>query len=105
MQKANAVASGRHEPAAAEACRYFETSVELFNKINAEAERARTLRAWAQCELARGESESGAKKLAAALEIFHRLGIRGGTGVTETALTQSRTSGAPAAARPIDSER
>ena len=68
---------------------YFSQSLDLFKKLNAEGEQARTLRAWGQFELAQGQKAPGSKKLAAALDIFQRLGMRAETARTEAVLSQT----------------
>jgi class 3 adenylate cyclase/tetratricopeptide (TPR) repeat protein len=68
---------------------YFSRSLDLFNKLNAEAEQARTLRAWGQFDLAQGEKAPGARKLATALDIFQRLGMKAETARTEDVLSQT----------------
>jgi tetratricopeptide (TPR) repeat protein len=56
------------EPAAC-----FAESLALFRKIHAEAEQARTLRAWAAFDLREGRMEQGWKKAEAAKRLFQRL--------------------------------
>jgi predicted ATPase/class 3 adenylate cyclase len=56
-----------------EAC--FSESLRVFQNMNAEAERGRTLRAWARFELAEGRVEQGHEKSDAAQKIFQRLGM------------------------------
>ena len=75
---------------------YFSQSLDLFQKLNAEGEQARTLRAWGQFELAQGEKAPGSKKLAAALDIFQRLGMR-----AETARTRLLSQTTIARVRPL----
>ena len=77
------------EEDANEPSQYLNQSLELFKKLNAEGEQARTLRAWGQLELAQDERASGTAKLAAALEIFHRLGKRAEIARTEAVLSQT----------------
>ena len=81
-------AAGPEAPAQ-EPSQYFSQSLALFKKLNAEGEQGRTLRAWGQFELAQGDKASGTKKLAAALEIFQRLGMRAETARTEAVLSQT----------------
>jgi hypothetical protein len=52
----------------------FSESHQIFKKINAESEAARTLRAWAEFELQNGRAREGRQKLQEAQTIFHRLG-------------------------------
>jgi class 3 adenylate cyclase/tetratricopeptide (TPR) repeat protein len=59
------------EPREAAAC--FERSLEIFEHIQMEAERARTLRDWARHELAHGEQARGQQLWREALETFTRL--------------------------------
>lgn len=53
----------------------FEESERIFRGVNAEAERAHTLQAWGEHELAHGSQRKGKKLLEEAREIFARLGI------------------------------
>ena len=53
----------------------FTESLRVFKQINAEGERARTLRAWAEFELHQGRTEEGRKKLEEARSIFQQLGM------------------------------
>jgi serine/threonine protein kinase/class 3 adenylate cyclase/tetratricopeptide (TPR) repeat protein len=55
----------------ADAC--FRRSLEIFKRIQMEAERARTLRDWARHELTRGDAERGQQLWREALEAFRRL--------------------------------
>jgi class 3 adenylate cyclase/tetratricopeptide (TPR) repeat protein len=57
----------------ASAC--FNRSLEIFKRIQMEAERARTLRDWARHELSRGDSARGQQLWREALESFRRLGM------------------------------
>ena len=59
-----------------EAC--FQESHRIFEKINAEGEAARTLRAWAELDLQNGRLEEGQVKLADAQAIFRRIGAHVG---------------------------
>lgn len=52
----------------------FLKSHQIFKKINAESEAARTLRAWAEFDLQNGRVEEGNKRLQEAQTILHRLG-------------------------------
>ena len=52
----------------------FLKSHQIFKKINAESEAARTLRAWAEFDLQNGRVEEGNKRLEEAQTILHRLG-------------------------------
>ena len=81
---ANGPEARAHEP-----YQYFSQSLDLFKKLNAEGEQARTLRAWGQFELVQSEKVEGSKKLAAALDIFQRLGMRAETARTEAVLSQT----------------
>jgi len=53
----------------------FRESLALFERIQMEAERARTLRDWARHELARGDGARGEELWREALEAFRRLGM------------------------------
>ena len=53
----------------------FAESLRLFKKINADAEQARTLRAWAEYETLRGHAASAEKMNAEARSIFERLSM------------------------------
>jgi tetratricopeptide (TPR) repeat protein len=59
-------------PSEPQAC--FLESHQIFKKINAESEAARTLRAWAEFDLQNGRAQEGNKKLDEAKTIFRRLG-------------------------------
>lgn len=67
-------AANASEPPAADPPRCFAESLRIFQLINAEGERARTLRAWAQFELQLGLVVEGRKKLCEARDIFRKLG-------------------------------
>ncbi|HYN86096.1 MAG TPA: tetratricopeptide repeat protein, partial [Pyrinomonadaceae bacterium] len=54
----------------------FAESLRVFTEMGAEAERARTLRDWARCELRDGDEASGREMLREAQDIFARLGMR-----------------------------
>ena len=51
----------------------FTQSLDIFARIQMEAERARTLRDWARHELAHGDPERGRQLLAEARDSFRRL--------------------------------
>lgn len=53
----------------------FTRSEAVFKEIGRDEERARTLRAWARHELARGDRSSGLMKWRQAREIFERPGV------------------------------
>ena len=53
----------------------FAESLRVWTEVNAQAERARTLRAWAGYEQERGDKERGRAMWNEALEIFSRLGM------------------------------
>lgn len=53
----------------------FAESINLYDEMGAEAGKARTLRAWAKYELAKGNERSGRAMLAEAREIFTRLAM------------------------------
>ncbi|MCK4800433.1 MAG: hypothetical protein KAS84_00460, partial [Anaerolineales bacterium] len=57
----------------AEAC--FKNSEKIFADVGADAERAHTLRAWGEYELALGNKARGRKLWAEAKEIFQRLDV------------------------------
>ena len=52
----------------------FLKSHQIFKKINAEGEAARTLRAWAEFDLQNGRDEEGHKKLEEVQRVLSRLG-------------------------------
>ena len=54
----------------------FNESIKVFEEAEIDAERARTLRAWARYELKRGNKEQGAKMWQEAQHIFARLGAQ-----------------------------
>jgi predicted ATPase/class 3 adenylate cyclase len=56
-----------------EAC--FHESLRVFEQMNAEGEQARTLRDWAQLDAEKGDNAASGKKIAAASDIFRRLGM------------------------------
>jgi serine/threonine protein kinase/tetratricopeptide (TPR) repeat protein len=58
---------------AADAAGCFNRSLQIFKRIQMEAERARTLRDWARHELSHGDSERGRQLWREALEAFRRL--------------------------------
>ena len=66
----------------------FTESLAVFQKIKAEVEQARTLRAWAQHDRTHGRSSDSSKRLALACDIFHRLGARGEVAATEALLKE-----------------
>jgi Predicted ATPase len=53
----------------------FQESLRVWTEVGAEAERARTLRAWASYEIERGDHERGREMYSEAREIFSRLGM------------------------------
>jgi tetratricopeptide (TPR) repeat protein len=53
----------------------FDESLDIFTRIQMEAERARTLRDWARHELTRGDRERGEELWREALEAFQHLGM------------------------------
>jgi tetratricopeptide (TPR) repeat protein len=65
--------ASRSESTSPEAC--FAESLRLFKKINADAEQARTLRAWAEYERRRGHAASAEKMNIEARAIFERLNM------------------------------
>jgi serine/threonine protein kinase/predicted ATPase len=58
-----------------DAAECFNESLDIFTRIQMEAERARTLRDWARHELARGNKARGEELWHEALEAFQRLGM------------------------------
>lgn len=70
------------EPLNADAC--FSESLRVFQKINAQGEQARTLRAWGEFQWQKKLPAEAARKLAEAREIFRLLGA-----VSETVRTES----------------
>ncbi len=52
---------------------WFAESLKVFTAMGAEAERARTLRAWAKYELVKGDRAKGAALWQEAQDIFRRL--------------------------------
>jgi serine/threonine protein kinase/predicted ATPase/class 3 adenylate cyclase len=68
MQAPVTVGGDTHD---ASAC--FRSSLEIFKRIQMEAERARTLREWARHELSRGDAARGQQLWREALEAFRRL--------------------------------
>jgi hypothetical protein len=53
----------------------FAESVRIFTEMSAEGELARTLRAWAEYEIGRGDRVRGEKMWQEARDIFVRLGM------------------------------
>jgi tetratricopeptide (TPR) repeat protein len=64
----------------------FSESLRVFQRIKADGERARTLRAWGDYELKSGSAASGLQKLQEALELFSRLDARSEVLETENLL-------------------
>src|SRR5262249_38738619 len=76
------------EPLNAETC--FSESLRVFQKINAQGEQARTLRAWGEFQWQKKLPDEAGKKLAEAREIFRLLGA-----VSETARTEDLIAALP----------
>ena len=54
----------------------FQRSAAIFQEVNAEAERAHTLKAWAEHESEKGDQEHGKKLASEAQELFEKLKIQ-----------------------------
>ena len=67
----------------------FRQSLEVFEKIKAEVEQARTQRAWAEHDFRLGRRHEAHHRLEKALTIFHKLGALGETAGTEALLQES----------------
>jgi class 3 adenylate cyclase/tetratricopeptide (TPR) repeat protein len=81
-------AVGLHPGATNTAEDCFARSLEVFKKINAEGERAMTLRAWAEFELKHGQKIQGRRKAEEARAIFMRLGAGPEAAVIEKLLQE-----------------
>ena len=64
----------------------FAESLNVFEKMNAQGEQGRTLRAWGQFDVHRGRCAEGEKKLRRAKDIFEGLGASAEAARTETLL-------------------
>jgi tetratricopeptide (TPR) repeat protein len=94
------------EPLKAENC--FGESLRIFQKINAQGEQARTLRAWGEFQWQKNLPDEARKTLADAREIFLLLGAVSETALTEELIaalqTQSASTPLPAAPSPAKIE-
>jgi tetratricopeptide (TPR) repeat protein len=89
------------EPLNAEAC--FSESLRIFQKINAQGEQARTLRAWGEFQWQKKLPEQAGKKLAEAREMFLLLGAASETARTEGLIAELEKQGAPTGLPPVSS--
>jgi tetratricopeptide (TPR) repeat protein len=74
------VAAGRDDPVRIgdedlDARDCFKRSLEIIEEIQAESEKARTLRSWGRYEMIAGDPKQGRAMWDEAREIFHRLGV------------------------------
>jgi tetratricopeptide (TPR) repeat protein len=81
------------EPLNAETC--FSESLRIFQKINAQGEQARTLRAWGEFQWQKKLPEEARKKLGEAREIFLLLGAASETSRTEALIAKLEKDASP----------